>query len=233
MNGALSSWAAGLRASVSLMVGYAPIAFSFGVIGVQSGFSPCQTLAISAGIFAGASQFLMVAMLAAGSGTLAVLSTVLLMNLRHVFYGPALMARLQKPPRRLRPWLAFGLTDEVFATAMAHAARQPLDGAWCLGLATGAYAAWVAGTGLGAGFGGQWQTGDGVISRAMAFVLPALFLALSMQAYQRRDWPIVLSALVTTVIGLAWLPAHWALLLGMLSGALAGTMMPRSNREAA
>ncbi|ABE57752.1 MULTISPECIES: AzlC family ABC transporter permease [Chromohalobacter] len=227
---AVSAWRSGrrgLRDSVSLAVGYAPIAFSFGVISVQAGLSPWQAVAISLLVFAGASQFVMVAMMAAGSGGLTVLSAVVMMNLRHLFYGPALATRLTSMPRRLAPWLAFGLTDEVFATAMAKGASRPLSPAWCLGLAAGAYLAWVGGTALGAGVGAGWASDGGYVAQALDFVLPALFLALLAQAWRRARWPVVAVAAGATLLGMVWWPGHVAMLVGMLAGAAVGSRRPR------
>ncbi|MCK2043042.1 AzlC family ABC transporter permease [Chromohalobacter sp. TMW 2.2308] len=227
-----SSWRSagqGLRESLSLVVGYAPIAFSFGVIAVQSGLTLWQAVGISLLVFAGASQFVMVAMMAAGSGGLTVLSAVLMMNLRHVFYGPALATHLVALPRRLAPWLAFGLTDEVFATAMAKGASRPLEPAWCLGLAAGAYLAWVGGTALGASVGAGWANESGYVAQALDFVLPALFLALLAQAWRRARWPVVAVATSVTLLGMVWWPGHVAMLIGMLAGATVGSRRPRAR----
>lgn len=217
----------GLRESLSLVVGYAPIAFSFGVIAVQSGLTPWQAVGISLLVFAGASQFVMVAMMAAGSSGLVVLSAVLMMNLRHLFYGPALATRLVALPRRLAPWIAFGLTDEVFATAMSKGTSRPLEPAWCLGLAAGAYLAWVGGTALGAGVGAGWASEGGYVAQALDFVLPALFLALLAQAWRRARWPVVAVAAGTTLLGMMWWPGYVAMLVSMLAGALVGSRRSR------
>ncbi|WP_052444929.1 AzlC family ABC transporter permease [Chromohalobacter japonicus] len=230
--GSLSPWRSvgqGLRESLSLVVGYAPIAFSFGVIAVQSGLTPWQAVGISLLVFAGASQFVMVAMMAAGSGGLTVLSAVLMMNLRHLFYGPALATRLVTLPRRLAPWLAFGLTDEVFATAMAKGAARPLEPIWCLGLASGAYLAWVGGTALGACVGAGWASEGGYVAQALDFVLPALFLALLAQVWRRARWPVVVAAAGATLLGMVWWPGHVAMLVGMLAGALVGSRRSRTQ----
>ncbi|MCK0715366.1 AzlC family ABC transporter permease [Chromohalobacter sarecensis] len=227
-----SPWRAagrGLRESLSLVAGYAPIAFSFGVIAVQSGLRPWQAVGVSLLVFAGASQFVMVAMMAAGSGGLTVLSAVLMMNLRHLFYGPALATRLVALPRRLAPWLAFGLTDEVFATAMAKGVSRPLEPAWCLGLASGAYLAWVGGTALGASVGAGWASDGGYVAQALDFVLPALFLALLAQAWRRARWPVVAVAAGVTLLAMVWWPGHVAMLVGMLAGALVGSRRPRAE----
>ncbi|TGG94090.1 branched-chain amino acid ABC transporter permease [Natronospirillum operosum] len=210
----------GLRASLPLAIGYAPMAFSFGVVGIQAGLATWETLLISLIVFAGAAQFILVSMLAAGSGAGAALIAVWVLNLRHLFYGPALLSQLRERPGRLLPALAFGLTDEVFATAMAESTRTAVTPAWTLGVGIGAYSAWVGGTALGAWLGVGLGEGETVISHALTFVLPGLFIALLASALQRFLWPVVAVAATVTLI-LGWFyPSHVAMMAGMVAGAL-------------
>ncbi|MEX0584459.1 MAG: AzlC family ABC transporter permease [Natronospirillum sp.] len=216
----------GLRASVPLAIGYAPMAFSFGVVGIQAGLTAWETLLISLIVFAGAAQFILVSMLAAGSGAGAVLIAVWVLNLRHLFYGPALLARLSHRPGKLLPPLAFGLTDEVFATAMAESTRHPVTPAWTLGMGIGAYSAWVSGTALGALLGVGLGDGDTVISHALTFVLPGLFIALLANAFQKTLWPVIAVAMVVAALAGLVYPSHVAMMSGMLAGALVRPWLP-------
>src|SRR5690606_17001935 len=86
----------GLAASISIAAGYIPIAFSFGLASLEAGLSPLATILISVLVFAGASQFVMISLLASGAGVLVAVPTILLMNARHLFYGPALATKLQR-----------------------------------------------------------------------------------------------------------------------------------------
>lgn len=214
---------AGLSASLSVAAGYLPIAFSFGVAAVQAGLDPAIAMLASVLVYAGASQFLLVSLLASGAGLWTVLPTVALMNARHLLYGPALQAVLGTGRGMATPWLAFGLTDEVFATAMskmpgvAQADREP----WFLGLQSGAYAAWVGGTAMGVvlvGEVGQWPS---AVRDGLAFVLPALFFALLLESGVLRWWRPVLAAGVAA-LGLGmFMAAYHALALAIVFGALA------------
>mgnify|MGYP001437700253 CR=1 FL=1 len=53
----------GVIDGLPLLGGYIPVAISFGVIAVQAGFSTLEATLISIFIYAGASQFLLVALL--------------------------------------------------------------------------------------------------------------------------------------------------------------------------
>lgn len=65
-------------------------------------------------IYAGASQFVITAMLAAGSSLWIAALTVMAMDVRHVLYGPSLRSRIIQRLQKSKTALwAFGLTDEV------------------------------------------------------------------------------------------------------------------------
>lgn len=221
---------AGMAASFSIAVGYLPIAFSFGVAAVQAGLGPHIAVLTSMLVYAGASQFLLISLLTSGAGVWTALPTVLLMNARHILYGPALVARTPDQRGKLAsPWLAFGLTDEVFATAMSRMssvapARRDF---WFLGLQLGAYAAWVGGTLVGVTFVREVEHWPGAVRDGLAFVLPALFFALLLETGIRR-WsvPVVIAAGAAVLLGL-FLASHYALALAIVAGALGQALLSR------
>ena len=174
----------GLGDSLAIAAGYVPVAYSFGLATVQLGLGVEWAVAISAIVFAGASQFVLVSLLAAGGGPLAVVATIWLLNARHLLYGSAVAEQLTRANQPRAPSaLAFGLTDEVFACAAAKLptlAPQQRAG-WLAGLQTGAYLSWVAGTWLGAQTGVELVERLPLLREALQFVLPALFLTLLLQ----------------------------------------------------
>ena len=113
----------GVREAIPLLGGYIPVALSFGLVATQAGFTTWEAAAISALIYAGASQFLFVGMIAAGAPLWLVVAMTLLINVRHVVYGPNLAALL--PSSRHWPWLMHGLTDQVFALALTRLPQLP------------------------------------------------------------------------------------------------------------
>ena len=107
-------------------------------------------------IYAGASQFLALALVTGGAPVLVAAFTLIAMNVRHVLYGPALMKQAGTGASRRHAWAwAWGLTDEVFGQALGALARGGrFSEAYMFGLGLAAYAAWVSGTGFGAWAGG-------------------------------------------------------------------------------
>jgi len=214
----------GLAASLPIAMGYFPIAFSFGVASTRAGFSALEAFALSLIIYAGASQFVALALLSSGAPVLVTAFTLVAMNLRHVLYGPALVKAAGRDASTRHAWVwAFGLTDEVFGQALGSLARgQRFSEGYMFGLGLGAYGSWLAGTAVGAVAGGGALDGWPAVTAGLGFMLPALFLALLLSIVTRRQIPVIAVAALATVAGTLAIGATSGILLGMLAGALAG-----------
>ena len=211
----------GVASSLSIAAGYIPIAFGFALAAMEAGLSPGLTLLVSIAVFAGASQFILVALLASGAGIVSTLGTVLMMNARHLFYGPAILPRLKAAGRGLpTPLLAFGLTDEVFAAASGHLEKLAPEAreTWLLGLEVGAYSAWVGGTLLGVTLGAGMDALPPAVDAALEFILPALFFVLLLEVGVRQWLGTILTTALVSAALMMVLPGYHALVLGMLAG---------------
>lgn len=217
-----SRFLAGLFASVPIALGYFPIAFSFGVAATRAGLTMTEAVGLSVIIYAGASQFLALALITSGAPFLVAVFSLVAMNLRHVLYGPALMKRAGvAAQRRWAAIWAWGLTDEVFGAALGAMARgRHFSEAFMFGLGAGAYAAWVSGTALGAYAGGGALEAWPVLNAALGFMLPALFLALLLSILSKAQLPVIVVAGLAT-IGVTLAASSTAgILAGMIAGAL-------------
>lgn len=206
------------------MMGYFPIAFSFGVAATRAGLTGAEAFALSLIVYAGSSQFLALALFTGGVPVLVAAFTLMAMNLRHVLYGPALMKQAGAAATTRHAWAwAFGLTDEVFGQAVGALARgQRFSEPYMFGLGAGAYASWLAGTAAGAFAGGGALAGYPAISAGLGFMLPALFLALLMSILTRVHVPVIaVAAVVTVALTLAVGPTA-GILAGMVAGAVTG-----------
>lgn len=225
----------GLLASVPIVVGYFPIAFSFGVAASKAGFSPAEATFLSLVIFAGASQFVALALLTGGASLWISIATLLAMNVRHVFYAPALLDRIGASATRKRAWLwTFSLTDEVFGAAMGQLATHPgrWSERWMIGLGFAAYAAWVGGTAVGALLGGGALESMPALDAALGFMLPALFLALLLSIIERAQLGLILAAGFVCIMVSLTVSGTAGILAGMIAGALVGAAGWGRGREA-
>ena len=216
----------GLLAGFPIVLGYFPIAFAFGVAATGQGLTGLEAFGLSVIIYAGAAQFLTLALLASGAPLLVAAFTLVAMNLRHVLYGPALMKRAGTGVTRRHAWAwAFGLTDEVFGAALGQLARgRRFSEPFMFGLGLAAYSSWLSGTALGAFAGGGALEGWPVLEAALGFMLPALFLALLLSILSRAQLPVIaVAAGATVAVSLVW-SATAGILAGMVAGAVAGVL---------
>lgn len=219
-----ASFRGGLLAALPIVMGYFPIAFSFGVAATRAGLGQAEAVMLSLVIYAGASQFLALSLVAGGAPVLVAAFTLIAMNLRHVLYGPALMKEAGQDGSRRYAWAwAWGLTDEVFGQALGALARgQRFSERYMFGLGLAAYASWVAGTAVGAFAGGGALDGWPAVSAGLDFMLSALFLALLLSILSRLALPAIIVAVVATVLGTIFWSGTVGILAGMICGALAG-----------
>ncbi|MDR5857997.1 AzlC family ABC transporter permease [Halomonas eurihalina] len=216
-----TSWLTGMREATPLLGGYIPVAISFGLIAIQTGFTAWEATLISVLVYAGASQFLFIGMAAAGAPLWLVVAMTLLINVRHVVYAPNLAPWLTAS--RYWPWLMHGLTDQVFALAHSRLPQLPEHQrlGWYTGAALLAWASWIAGTLLGA-VAGDWLMAQWpLLGEVMPFALPALFLVLVMPRFTSRRWSLALcltivTAMICTLAGLTNLGIPLAALCGAL-----------------
>ena len=224
---AKSTFAAGLIAALPIALGYLPISFSFGVAATRAGLSGPEAFGLSLIIYAGAAQFLALALITGGAPVLVAAFTLVAMNVRHVLYGPALVKRAGPGARTRHAWAwAFGLTDEVFGAALGALARGKagFSEPFMFGLGIGAYGSWLAGTALGAFAGGAALQDWPVLDAALGFMLPALFLALLLSILSKAQLPVIaVAAAATVVVTLSW-SGTAGILSGMIAGAVTGLL---------
>ncbi|HBP42482.1 MAG: AzlC family ABC transporter permease [Vreelandella alkaliphila] len=196
----------GVQEAIPLLGGYIPVALSFGLVASQAGFSTWEATAISALIYAGASQFLFVGMIATGAPLWLVVAMTLLINVRHMVYGPNLAELL--PRSRHWPWLMHGLTDQVFALALTRLPQLP-DAkrfSWFVGASLLAWGAWAVGTAVGATAGEAFTARWPLLGEIMPFALPALFLTMVAPRFTDKRWAVamgltIIAALCLTLTG--------------------------------
>lgn len=226
----------GVKDSLPIVISYLPVAFAFGMNATRLGFTPLESLFFSCIIYAGASQFVITAMLAAGSSLWIAALTVMAMDVRHVLYGPSLQSRiirsLKKPKTAL--W-AFGLTDEVFAAATAKLVRDNRRWSenWMIGIAFCSWLSWVTGTLVGAYSGNGLLEGYPAIEAAMSFMLPALFMSFLLVSFQRAQSLSVAASLTGAVLGVTLFSIPVAILAGIVCGCLVAVIEHmRRSRDA-
>ena len=191
--------AAVFRTSLPVLFGYLPLGAAFGVLFSDLGYHWLYAMAMGLFIYAGAGQFLAVGLLADQAGLMEMAIATLLINSRHVFYGLSLMNRMHN--KGWRKWYQiFGLTDETFSLITATAIPAGVrPGQFHLRVTAINHLYWLMGCTLGAWLGSQLEFS----TEGIAFVLPALFMVLTIEQYKHlRD---IRPFLVAIAIGLGTL----------------------------
>lgn len=224
----------GIKDSLPIVISYIPVAFAFGLNATRLGFTPLESLFFSSIIYAGASQFVITTMLAAGSSLWAATLTVMAMDVRHVLYGPSLLSRITQPlnQRKTALW-AFGLTDEVFAAATAKLAQSHRGWSenWMVGIAFTSWIAWIAGTLAGA-YSGNRLSGDfPALEAALNFMLPALFMSFLLASFQRQQSLSVIAALTGALAGMVLFSIPGVILAGIISGCFIALIQGSCQRK--
>jgi len=220
----VSTFAQGINDSLPIVIGYLPIAFAFGLSAVKLGFTPAESLLFSILIYAGASQFVITALLSAGMSLWVSALTVMAMDVRHVLYGPSLRNRIvgKLSGGKTALW-AFGLTDEVFAAATTRLIRDNRSWSenWMCGIALSSWLSWVFGTAVGALFGNGPLENYPAVEAALGFMLPALFLSFLLAAFKRQQSMVFVASLAGALAGLLFWSIPAAIGCGLGAGCLA------------
>ncbi|QCU78785.1 branched-chain amino acid ABC transporter permease [Citricoccus sp. SGAir0253] len=217
-------------ASVSVATGLYGI--SFGALSVAAGLDLWQTVALSALMFTGGSQFAFIGVLAGGGGGAAATGAASLLGIRNAVYGMQVNAMLRPGPA-LKPLAAQVTIDESAATSMAQ--PDPYGrrvGFWTAGV--GVWVLWVAFTVLGAVAGdllGDPRTW-GLDGAAAAAMLGLLWPRLS----SGDAWALAVVAALVTTVTLPVLPSGIPILVAAAVAGVwgwAGARRPGSREAAA
>lgn len=180
-----------------------PVAAAIGVFGVVYGaaaqplFGSVLTLVSSVIVFSGTVQFTLVGLAAVGTGAIAILWAVLVVNVRNLALGGAIRPHLQSRGLRLL-LLSWFLIDETVGLSLASPGEADSillrAGVW-------SYGAWVIGTAIGVAGGATFG-----LEELASVVFPILFIGLAALMVRTRTalFRTLAGAGVTLVLLLAW-----------------------------
>jgi 4-azaleucine resistance transporter AzlC len=208
-----------IRDAAALGAAMVVVGASFGALAVSAGVSTLTAVAMSLLVFAGGSQFLAVAIVAAGGAPVAAVLGGLLLNARHLPFGLAVAHVVGRSwPARLLG--AHVMVDEVVAFARSTDPGRVRQAYWLLGATM--FTTWNLGTVLGASAGALVPDPD-LFGVDAAF--PAALFALLLPTV--RDAATVRATVAGAALALAvtpFVPAGLPVLIGLLGLAAAGRL---------
>ena len=193
-------------------MGYFPLGVAFGILAKSMGVSAFIAIALSTLAYGGAAQFMMLSLFSAGTGLLEVFIVSYLVNLRHTFYGLALLKEYKDLKFRL--FNIATLTDETFAIFKALNISDAAERSYVftrLNLLSWLY--WAAGTAVGC-LAGELIKVD---MSGLEFSLTALFIVIVMEMFKNdKNYKVLGTACLFGVAGVALMPAK-AMLVGSMA----------------
>ena len=225
----------GITVGFPIMLGYLPIAITYGVLAKQSGLSLFELTMMSVLVFAGASQFMGANMIAVGSGAIEIIIATFVLNFRHFVMSLSFMNRLRAMGPKWRAFLSLGLTDETFAVSALHTdeANEKKGALFYLSLFLTAYLSWVAGSLLGGLLG---EVIPEKLSQSMGIALYAMFIGLLVPSV-KKELKVGLIAIIAMLTHVCCsyilnMSSGWSIVFGTIIGGFSGVFLLERDEEA-
>jgi 4-azaleucine resistance transporter AzlC len=181
------------RDTLPLIVGMTPFALAFGAVAAARGLPGLSVVTMSATVYAGLAQFMVVNLYSRGVDDLPLLlGFVFLVNLRFSLMGLSLGPHTRGQPGWLRGLLAFGLSDEPYAAVIGRFTSRGYDLVYQCTAYLLVYVAWVAGTAAGVAFA---QIIRDPLAWGLDFAMVATFLVLLVP--RLKSWSSLAAALLS------------------------------------
>ena len=172
----------GIRDVSPLMIPVVPFGLIFGVLAIDVGFTPIQTMGMSLIVFGGASQIVLLQLFSGGASSLVIISSVGAVNSRHLLYGAVVSEHLSDLKLIWKIIISYFLIDQAFAISNEYLKKNKNRNRY-FHLVGGGATCWVI-----------WQstTFFGIILGAsipeelgLSFAVPLTFLALLVNDFRK------------------------------------------------
>ncbi|MDE1571025.1 AzlC family ABC transporter permease [Aquabacter sp. P-9] len=208
---------------VPLMPGLSVFGMAFGAAAAQKGFTLFEASLSSALVFAGLAQ--MVALEGwtrtwTPAGLLALGLLTFTVNMRHLLMAASMRPWLGALP----PWQSYPslllLADNNWAAAMRYHAQGGNDAGYFIGSGVITWILWLVSTAAGQIIGGGLPDPKAV---ALDLVVPAFFVAMLVPNWRGRRELVGWGVAAAVSVGVSYvLPGWWFIVIGAVSGAIAG-----------
>ena len=172
------------------MLSVIPFGIICGAIGIELGFNPYLVYGLSIIIFAGAAQIVFLQLLSGGASALIAITSVGVINSRHLLYGAVLSEYLEKLPLIKKLLISYLVVDQGFAESIKFFKKNQNEEYLYYHLIGSGGLLWVC-----------WQiaTLAGIIlgsfvpeELGLKFAIPLTFIAIVVQDLKKIDHVIVM-----------------------------------------
>ncbi|MBC2871656.1 AzlC family ABC transporter permease [Acetanaerobacterium sp. MSJ-12] len=166
--------------TVPVLLGYLFVGLAFGVLLRQGGYGPLWAAGMSAAVYAGSMQFVMLNFLGGGFSLVQVALMTLAVNFRHLFYGLSFTERFRQMGKK-RWYMIYSLTDETYSLLCSQRAPEGVEqGQFFFAIALLDELYWIAGAVLGTVVGGLLPFD----TTGIDFAMTALFIVIAVEQWQ-------------------------------------------------
>ncbi|PXW86997.1 4-azaleucine resistance transporter AzlC [Pseudogracilibacillus auburnensis] len=223
----------GIQVGFPIILGYIPVALTYGVLASQSGMSLLDLTLMSALVYAGASQFMGVNMMAASASAIEIVVATFVLNFRHFIMSLSFMNEIRdRVSLKGRVGLSLGLTDETFAVASMNKekAEEEKGVFFYATIYMAAYLSWVIGSFVGGLLG---EVIPERLSQSMGIALYAMFIGLLIPSVKKeiKFGFIAIIAMLINVIANQFVSSGWAIVLGTVFGGLTGVYFLKEKQQ--
>lgn len=220
---------AGLTAGIPIAIGYIPIAIAFGLLAKSTGMPSYATIMMSFIVFAGASQFVGVNLLALGVGYPEIILTTFILNSRHFLMSASLSQKVeQNTSKKWLSLISFGVTDETFMIASLRPEKK-LPPSFLFGVNLIAFSSWNIGTWIGIFLGAGLPES---VQSSMGIALYVMFIGLLIPSI-KKSRPYLIITIIAILISSAihWIPpfsslsSGWSIIITAILAALVGAIL--------
>ncbi len=208
-----------------LMIPVVPFGLIFGVLAIDVGFSPLETIGMSLIVFGGASQIIILQLFSGGASSLVIISSVGAVNSRHLLYGAVMSEHLSDLRLIWKIIISYFLIDQGFARSNEYFKKNK-DSNKYFHLIGGGVTCWII-----------WQitTFLGIVLGAiiperlgLSFAIPLTFLALLINDFRKfiNVVVIIVSGLVAT-LGFNIIPFKAYVIVAALIGLLSAIILTK------
>jgi 4-azaleucine resistance transporter AzlC len=218
----------GMQAGISIAIGYMPIALTFGLLAKTTGLTVMETFLMSLLVFAGASQYISLSLLALGTGAFEIVLTTFIVNIRHFLMSASLNEKVEAAPKFIKALYSFGITDETFSVAATKEGK--ITTGFLFGLISVSYGSWVIFSGIGHVIGSSLPT---TLQESMGIALYAMFVGLLVPSIKKHRKVIYLAGLagLLNTIFIQFMAIGWAIVSATIVSSIVIELLVRSKEE--
>ncbi len=203
--------------------------FAYGVLAVNAGISPTNTILMSLLVFAGSAQLMATSFFAQGLNPFSILITTFIVNLRHLLMSASLSTHMKDWRALEVAGFCYELTDETFAVHSMRFAKGETSARTAMAINLVCQSSWVVGTIMGI-LAGNLITD--VRPLALDYALPAMFIALLLLQIHSKThvWVAFLGAALSIFLWVAGV-TQWNVILATVIGATLGAILETRRKN--